>query len=112
MTDAEKSQCGNFKMESAWTYENAVREVMHSLNQGFGIVRQERNGIFRAYVTQYKFIPVFGGRMTCCLECAFDSAFKQIYGELKEAGKIPEKDCDGFFTRVDRENVYCSVLNK
>ena len=98
-------------MESDWTYGHAVHEVMHLLNRGFGIVGQERDGVFRAYVTQDKCIPVFGERMTCCYRCAFDSAFKQMYQELKETAKIPEKDSYGFVTRVPCENVYCSNMS-
>ena len=99
------------KMESDWTYEHAVKKIMRQLSLGSGIIGQERDGLFRAYVTQYKQIPVFGERMTCCYNCAFDSAYKQMYEELKEAGKIPEKDCYGFVARVPRENVYCSNMS-
>ena len=67
--------------------------------------------MFRAYVTQYKKIPVFGGRITCCYECAFDSAFEQMYEELEGAEKILENGPDGFVTRVSCQNVYCIVLN-
>ena len=98
-------------MESDWTHKHAVHEVMWLLNQGFGIVGQERDGVFRAYVTQYKKIPVFGGRTTCCYECAFDSAFEQMYEELEEAEKILENSSAGFITRVSCGNVYCSVSN-
>ena len=66
-------------MESDWTYEQVVHEVMRLLNQGFKIVGQEQDGVFRAYVNQYKKIPVFGVRMSCCYKCAFNSAFEQVY---------------------------------
>ena len=95
-------------MELNWTYENAVQEIIHLLGRGFGIVGQVRNGIFRAYVTQYNQIPVFGGRITCCHKCAFNSAYRWMYEELKEAGKMPEKDSDNFDMRIPCENIYCS----